>query len=153
LLETEISAAASSSDRPRELYISYSCALDYSYCGPDDGILFQPSKLEQKSADGSVRYGEANIVSILRQRIEELPESPKRSVLLSSRFSIPQAGEPKPTKENQNPYASCHPPQIVEEFYADLSSENAQDPQRPPKGKREPKDFEYDEARNYVAAK
>ena len=114
LTETEVFASGSSL-RSRELRISYACALDDSYCGPDHGILFPPSRENSKQDENEP------IVGILRRRIDELPDGPKRKVLLSSRFSIPDAANPRPVEEN--PYSSCHLPEIVEQFYADLSEQ------------------------------
>jgi hypothetical protein len=120
LTETKVFPLSPSNKKQRVLHISYACALDDSHCGPDHSILFPPCELGRENASGSVRYEDTAIIGILRRQIEALPEGPQREVLLE-RLTIPEAGKPRPAEEN--PYSSCHLPEIVEEFYADLGGE------------------------------
>lgn len=111
LTDTEVIPPSASAKKTRELYISYACALDDSYCGKEHGILFSPCS-------------NLSIIGILREQIETMPEGAQRKVLLE-RLVIPKADTTRPTEDN--PYSSCHLPEIVEEFYADLGCDEDMD--------------------------
>jgi hypothetical protein len=95
------------------LRLAYACAFDDSNCGDGDDNLFRPDRLGRRTPQGSVTFEETTIVSMLRRSLQHLPID---HVLRSGRLVLPTEGAAGPA----NPYSSCHLPEIIEQFYADL---------------------------------
>ena len=95
------------------LRLAYACAFDDSNCGEGDDTLFRPDRLGRRTPQGSVTFEETTIVSMLRRSLQNLPID---HVLRSGRLVLPTEGAAGPA----NPYSSCHLPEIIEQFYADL---------------------------------
>ncbi|KAB2919233.1 MAG: hypothetical protein F9K29_06355 [Hyphomicrobiaceae bacterium] len=97
------------------LRLAYACAFDDSNC-TGHKALFPPDSLGRSSPAGAVAFEDVRILSILRRTIGGLAEG---HVLRSDRLLLPAAAGPA----DANPYSSCHLPEIVEQFYADLVSQ------------------------------
>jgi hypothetical protein len=95
------------------LRLAYACSFDDSNCGEGDKALFRPDPLGRENQTGAVTFEDVTILSILRRSIDGLPDA---HVLRSDRLLLPIAAGPIVA----NPYSSCHLPEIVEQFYADL---------------------------------
>ena len=95
------------------LRLTYACAFDDTNCGEGDDALFRPDALGRTNLEGAVTFEETTIVAMLRRRIASLPAD---HVLRSGRLVLPATNAAGPA----NPYASCHLPEIIEAFYADL---------------------------------
>jgi hypothetical protein len=98
---------------PAPLHLVYACSFDDSNCGEGDKALFRPDPLGRENGSGGVTFEDVTILSMLRQSIARLPHD---HVLRSDRLSLPIA----PGPAEANPYSSCHLPEIIEQFYADL---------------------------------
>ena len=95
------------------LRLAFACSFDDSNCGEGDKVLFRPDPLGRKNAAGAVAFEDVTILSMLRRNIDSLPDG---HVLRSDRLQLPIASGPP----DANPYSSCHLPEIVEQFYAEL---------------------------------
>jgi hypothetical protein len=95
------------------LRLTYACAFDDTNCGDGDDALFQPERLGRKTPEGALAFEETTIVAMLRRSIDRLPAD---HVLKSGRLVLPAGAAAGPA----NPYSSCHLPEIIEAFYADL---------------------------------
>jgi hypothetical protein len=95
------------------LRLTYACAFDDTNCGEGDDALFRPDRLGRTNRAGAVIFEETTIIAMLRRSIASLPAG---HVLRSGRLVLPTAGAAAPA----NPYGSCHLPEIIEAFYADL---------------------------------
>jgi hypothetical protein len=95
------------------LRLAYACAFDDSNCGDGDDTLFRPDRLGRRTPQGSVTFEETTIVAMLRRSLQNLPTD---HVLRSGRLVLPTDGASGPA----NPYSSCHLPEIIEQFYAEL---------------------------------
>ncbi|NJO32826.1 MAG: hypothetical protein HC869_06475 [Rhodospirillales bacterium] len=80
------------------MFLEYVCAFDDTNCGEGHKALFRP---------------EVTLLSMLRGYLETLEDG---HILRSDRLRLPASTGPV----SANPYASCHLPEIVEQFYADL---------------------------------
>jgi hypothetical protein len=92
LAEGDRSAEVGGSKSP--LRLAYACAFDDSNCGEGDDALFRPDRLGRRTPQGAVSFEET----------------------MSGRLVLPTEGALGPA----NPYSSCHLPEIIEQFYADL---------------------------------
>jgi hypothetical protein len=100
--------------RPKSpLRLAYACAFDDSNCGEGDDALFRPDRLGRRTPQGGVTFEETTILAMLRRSLQNLPDD---HVLRSGRLVLPTEGSSGPA----NPYSSCHLPEIIEQFYADL---------------------------------
>jgi hypothetical protein len=95
------------------LRLAYACAFDDSNCGEGNKALFRPDALGHKNEMGAVTLEDVTILSMLRRNIDSLPAA---HVLRSDRLQLPPASG----LADANPYSSCHLPEMVEQFYADL---------------------------------
>lgn len=120
LKENLISKASSSlteilgrrSDMER-VAIRYACAFDDSYCGPSDSVLFPPHQGLAGMRSAGLQAKRAKLIDILRETTLRLPAD---HVLNSGRLCLPETSRPC----DPNGYASCHLPEIIEEFYGEL---------------------------------
>ena len=111
LAEGDRSAEVGGSKSP--LRLAYACAFDDSNCGEGDDALFRPDRLGRRTPQGGVTFEETTILAMLRRSLQNLPDD---HVLRSGRLVLPTEGSSGPA----NPYSSCHLPEIIEQFYADL---------------------------------
>ena len=95
------------------LRLVYACSFDNSNCGEGDKALFRPDPLGRRNGSGGVTFEDVTILSMLRRSIDSLPDG---HVLKSDHLLLPIASG----LAEANPYSSCHLPEIVEQFYADL---------------------------------
>jgi len=95
------------------LRLTYACAFDDSNCGEGDEALFRPDRLGRTNPHGGVTFEDITIVAMLRREILRLADD---HVLRSDRLVLPMEAGSGPA----NPYSSCHLPEIIEQFYADL---------------------------------
>jgi hypothetical protein len=110
---SEHAGAAGAGGAQGPLRVTYACAFDDTNCGEGDDALFRPDRLGRTNRAGAVIFEETTIIAMLRQSLESLPAD---HVLRSGRLVLPRAGAVGPA----NPYSSCHLPEIIEAFYADL---------------------------------
>src|SRR5581483_8670214 len=92
--------------------LAYACSFDDPNC-PGHHALFRPEPFLRTSPAGGVAAEEVTILAMLRRAVSALPES---HVLKSGRLRLSEL----PGPDGENPYSSCHLPEIVEQFYADL---------------------------------
>ena len=111
LLENDAGAGVGMAKGP--LRLAYACAFDDSNCGEGDEALFRAERLGRTNSQGAIIFEDTTILSMLRRAIASLPDS---HVLRSDRLVLPSAA----ASASANPYSSCHLPEIVEGFYADL---------------------------------
>lgn len=100
---SEVDAASTTTGPVR---LKYACSFDDTNCGAGHKALFQSHTPGRPSQD-------ITILSMLRRRISELPDG---HVLKSDRLLLP----PAIGLVEANEYSSCHLPEIVEKFYAEL---------------------------------
>jgi hypothetical protein len=92
------------------LKIAYACAFDDSNCGPDHGVLFPPAKIFSVNSAGR----HARLVDVLIASVAG--DTVLGAACNSGRLMLPEGSRPRA----ENPFSSCHLPEMIELFYKEL---------------------------------
>ena len=92
------------------LKIAYACAFDDSNCGPDHGVLFPPANIFSENSVGR----RARLVDILVA--SAAADTILGAARGSGRLMLPGGSRPR----TENPFSSCHLPEMIELFYKEL---------------------------------
>jgi hypothetical protein len=92
------------------LKIAYACAFDDSNCGPNHGVLCPPAEIFSQTGVGR----QARLIDIFGARVGL--DGVLGAARGSGRLLLPEG--PRPRAEN--PFSSCHLPEMIELFYREL---------------------------------